>query len=342
MIFPSGARVKFLRSSHIGTVMEILDEKTVSVFVEDWDMEVPVPVEDLMLTSNSAMKPTPQPESAVKKNSGTEPPPTADSGSGVLLAFEAISDKEGLPEKYRLFLLNDSSGAILYELDFFVGGEKRFAKKGRLDAFAWHELGEISHDDLNEFPEAKAACWKIEKDGTGRRNARDMRIKPKTFFSNLTPHTPLLYRQAHVLTLFEALGTERKKGEVEDLKRYTQRNAPPPAASHHPQQPYRTKHEVREAAEFSIELDLHIEKLAPESTHLSNAQILQLQLRVFEAYMDKAIRLGMERVFIIHGIGKGRLRDTIASRLLRIPEVITFKNEYHPKYGHGATEVVLV
>ena len=341
MTFPTGARVKFLRSSHAGTVMEILDEKTVSVFVEDWDMEVPVPVEDLILASSSALKPTPAPIPVARKTAPT-PQLTGDSGSGVLLAFEAIADQEGLPAKYRIFLLNDISGPILYELDLFVGGQKRFGKKGRLDASAWHELGEISHDDLNEFPEAKVACWKIEKDGTGKRNSRDMRIKPKAFFSSLTPHAPLLYRQAHVLTIFETLETERKKGEAEDLKRYTQRNVPPPAVIRHPQQPYRTKHEVREAAEFSIELDLHIEKLAPGSTHLSNAQILQLQLKVFEDYIDKAIRLGMERVFIIHGIGKGRLRDAISSRLIRMPEVITFKNEYHPKYGHGATEVVLL
>ncbi len=346
MSFPSGARVKFLHSSHIGTVTEVLDEKTVSVFVEDWDMEVPVPVEDLILASASVLKPKPQPAPIAKKTSEGRAPTEGHTsiryGTGILLAFEAILNNEGLPEKYRLFLINDTSGPILYELDLFAAGEKRFGRKGRLDAFTWQEQGQMPYDDLNELPEARAACWKIEKDGTGSRNARDMRIKPKAFFSCLTPDTPLLHRQAHVLTLFETLGTERTKGKAEDLKTYTQRNAPKTAVLQQPQKPYRTKHEVREAAEFSIELDLHIEKLAPESTHLSNAQILQLQLRVFEEYMDKAIRLGMERVFIIHGIGKGRLRDVIASRLLRMPEAITFKNEYHPKYGHGATEVVLI
>ncbi|MBK6949349.1 MAG: Smr/MutS family protein [Haliscomenobacter sp.] len=101
-------------------------------------------------------------------------------------------------------------------------------------------------------------------------------------------------------------------------------------------------HEVREAAEFLPELDLHIEKLVNDPAHLSNAQIAQLQLKVFEDYMDKAIRLGLERVFIIHGLGKGRLKDMIASRLIRMPEVLTFKNEFHPKYGHGATEVIFL
>ena len=318
MNFPVGARVKFLRSSQTGTIMEILDEKTVSVFVGEWDMEIPVPVEDLILAAASAVQTKAIPvaeHKAPPKNTRSSSSGTSEhTGSGVLLAFEAILQNDGLPEKYSLFLLNDTLGPILYELEFFTGGEKRFSRKGRLDAAAWQELGQMLHDDLNEFPEVKVTCWKIEKDGTGSRNFRDMRIKPKAFFSSLTPQAPLLHRQAHILSVFEFLGSERTTSKAEDLKTYTRRNAPPTVVLKDPQQPYRKKHEVREAAEFSIELDLHIEKLAPESTHLSNAQILQLQLRVFEAYMEKAIRLGVERVFIIHGIGKGRLRDSIASR----------------------------
>jgi len=60
----------------------------------------------------------------------------------------------------------------------------------------------------------------------------------------------------------------------------------------------------------------------------------------FDRFIDKAIRLGVPRVYVIHGIGKGKLKNMIASRLIQIPEVQTFKNEYHPRYGWGATEVI--
>ncbi len=65
-------------------------------------------------------------------------------------------------------------------------------------------------------------------------------------------------------------------------------------------------------------------------------------MKKFEAYIDEAVRQGVERVFIIHGIGKGHLRNLITSNLIRNPNVITFKNEYHPRYGHGATEVIFI
>ena len=45
--------------------------------------------------------------------------------------------------------------------------------------------------------------------------------------------------------------------------------------------------------------------------------------------MEEAVRQGVERVFIIHGIGKGHLRNLITATLIRNPNVITFKNEFH-------------
>ena len=89
-----------------------------------------------------------------------------------------------------------------------------------------------------------------------------------------------------------------------------------------------------------MELDLHIERLTNRREKLNNSEMMRLQLSRFDQYMDEAIRLGVERVFIIHGLGTGRLKNAIASRLIALSEVKTFKNEYHPKYGWGATEVI--
>jgi dsDNA-specific endonuclease/ATPase MutS2 len=41
-----------------------------------------------------------------------------------------------------------------------------------------------------------------------------------------------------------------------------------------------------------------------------------------------------------HGLGEGKLRTAIARRLKEMHEVSAYKNEYHPKYGWGATEVI--
>ena len=60
----------------------------------------------------------------------------------------------------------------------------------------------------------------------------------------------------------------------------------------------------------------------------------------FQRFFDQATRLGVSRVFVIHGVGEGKLKEAIAERLKGDPHVAKFKNEFHPKYGYGATEII--
>jgi dsDNA-specific endonuclease/ATPase MutS2 len=48
----------------------------------------------------------------------------------------------------------------------------------------------------------------------------------------------------------------------------------------------------------------------------------------------------VDRIFVIHGVGEGKLRDVISTQLMQMTEVKSFKNEFHPRYGFGATEVI--
>jgi hypothetical protein len=350
MILPIGAKVVFLRSAHTGVVTEHLDEQMVSVYVADWDMEIPVSTDDLALAEPEKYpglrksKPVPPPQEP-RKNTPARPEPVATApanttNTGVLVAFDPVLKNDGTPEAFRVFLLNDTEADIIYSFDLYVGNQQRISRNGKLSAGNTLDTGHISFDDLNDSPEIEAECWRITTDGTGGKHEKLLRIKPKVFFGRLM-EAPLIGRRAHVFPLFERLEASRPKpGKEEDLSDYTKRNARPNAILAVPVE-QRDRHEVREAAEFLPELDLHAEKLVPDPSRLNNAQILQLQLKVFEEYIEKAHRLGFERVFIIHGLGTGRLKDAIASRLLRMPEVVTFKNEYHPKYGYGATEVLL-
>ena len=138
--------------------------------------------------------------------------------------------------------------------------------------------------------------------------------------------------------LFDTI-TPKKKTKEDDLKSYTQKNVRPVQYQEARNQQYNV-HDVKEYANFKGEIDLHVENLQSRKGKMSSSEKLQLQLDHFEQYMDKAIRLGVPRIYVIHGIGKGKLKNRIASRLIQMPEVKTFKNEYHPRYGWGATEVI--
>ena len=142
----------------------------------------------------------------------------------------------------------------------------------------------------------------------------------------------------HLYVLFDNL-VSKKANKEDDLKSYTQKNVRPVQYQKSGNQKYNV-HDVEEYANFKGEIDLHIENLPSRKGKMSSSEKLQLQLNHFEQYMDKAIRLGVPRIYVIHGIGKGKLKNMIASRLIQMPEVKTFKNEYHPRYGWGATEVI--
>jgi Smr domain len=138
---------------------------------------------------------------------------------------------------------------------------------------------------------------------------------------------------------FEPTAATQKTGE--GLREYTKQMTRTRKSGASPlSTPYKP-HNVEEFAHFEPEIDLHIQNLLPGYARLDKGEIVRIQLQHFQRFLDKAIRLGVPRVFVIHGVGEGILRDTIARQLRDNPNVRKFKNEYHHKYGYGATEVFL-
>jgi dsDNA-specific endonuclease/ATPase MutS2 len=86
-------------------------------------------------------------------------------------------------------------------------------------------------------------------------------------------------------------------------------------------------------------IDLHIEKLSDNWKHLSNFEILTIQLKNFEKFYYLAVAHHQPNLTVIHGIGSGKLRDEIHELLKYKKEVKSFVNQYHPNYGYGATEI---
>ena len=86
-------------------------------------------------------------------------------------------------------------------------------------------------------------------------------------------------------------------------------------------------------------VDLHIEKLTDDWRHLSNFEILSMQLKAFEKYYHLSVAHHQPSLTVIHGVGEGVLRDEIHENLRLKKEVKTFVNQYHHNFGYGATEI---
>lgn len=86
-------------------------------------------------------------------------------------------------------------------------------------------------------------------------------------------------------------------------------------------------------------VDLHIEQLMKDWKHLKNFEILHVQLQEFEKWYQIAVANRLPKLTIIHGVGSGKLKDEIHQLLKYKKEVKYFVNQYHSKYGFGATEI---
>jgi hypothetical protein len=341
MLFAKGTRVRLRHSAEQGVVTDILDKDLLMIRLDGAGMEIPVFTEDL--ENNWPDKSVGGKAKIITKQIlPTEPTtsPAAESqyailkSVGVQLAFDAAT-----AGAFPMYLLNDTDREYIYHFQFITAQKKSQELHGKLTAVSAVQVGSMLLDDLNDQPEIHIGCSRVSTNGLEPGMEKVLKIKAKQFFSKILT-APILNRPVHLYKVFDRHEAPSAATEIEDLKTYTQRKAGPPARTTVRRQGHRP-HEVEELAHFVPEIDLHIERLQPNAKKMSNAEIIKIQLAHFERFLDKALNVGAERVYIIHGVGKGRLRDSIATRLMQIDFVKTFNNDYHPRYGFGATEVVL-
>jgi len=86
-------------------------------------------------------------------------------------------------------------------------------------------------------------------------------------------------------------------------------------------------------------IDLHIEKLADNYTSMSNFEMLTLQLKELEKWIDISVAHHQFELIVIHGVGTGKLREEIHEYLKTRKEVKYFINQYDARFGYGATIV---
>lgn len=347
MLYAVGTRVRFKNTGDEGVVTVMLDDNMLSVRLDN-GMEIPAFIEDLQRLDEEETNKVKA--KIVKGKQPKRPAAPIDLKSrsqysilksyGLQLVFDPVYREDGTTEKFEMLLINDTKYECLYTLALSLNGHVEEKFNGKIKGETMVPVGELFYDELNDAPEVEVECWRITTLGTGNRLHKIIKIKAKQFFKSLKT-APFLNKQVHLYRVFEDLAdseSPRYQKKPEDLKTYTKRSAGGRVMSG--SNIRKPGHEVDALANFTTEIDLHIEKLVDNSSGMKNAEIVRKQMAAFDNYINQAIRLGVDRVFVIHGMGEGKLKNMIASSLIQLPEVVSFKNEFHPRYGYGATEVI--
>lgn len=253
---------------------------------------------------------------------------------GVWLTFLPVMDTDEfgdeVVEELKLHLVNrtETPYQFTYKLNFF--GKTDLELKNQIRAFEDFYLQDIPFSDLNDNPTFDFDFWllKPEKNKAEHFEA-SLRLKPKQLFARIEE-----LRKKNEATfshrLFEHYPDQRVEDRVE-LGRLAAKGYKVYDASKGRQhlEPPRSV------------VDLHIEKITNDWKHLSNFEIVALQLKTFEKYYDLALAHRQPSLIVIHGVGEGVLRDEIHSILRLKREVKSFVNQYDPRFGYGATEIFL-
>ena len=88
-------------------------------------------------------------------------------------------------------------------------------------------------------------------------------------------------------------------------------------------------------------IDLHLDQTQVGKGKIPPQDALFHQLEQFEAALDRAIAAGKMEFRVVHGHGKGKLKQEIYKLLDKHPQVRSYENTYHSKYGHGSTLIIL-
>ncbi len=346
MLFGLGNRVRFI---HTGAEGVIVDKKQNDIYIVELDGGIEIPASGAHMErvdadlSGSSVKgkvvrpeekpkqelPLPERQYAILKN------------AGILLAFQPHKRPDGAVQRYTVYLVNDTLYTVTFDFRMNHLGRKLKTESSLVNASSFHLLMEMQGDYLSDNPEVEIRCRQITTERQENWLSKKFKVKPKQFFTKHKRSAPLLDKEAYVYPLFKPLEVKEQKGSLEQYtKQKIQKQAPLEPIRREGDYVEWTGADVKAFAEFPLEKDFHIENLVPDIRKVRDGDILRIQLEAFDKYIKEAVRLGIPKVFVIHGKGKGRLRDEIATRLVRHRNVATFKNEYHPKYGTGATEVV--
>ncbi len=335
MKYQVGDIVLILHSNEEGTIVDIINDKMLMVDVKGVTFPVYMDQVDFPYFKRFTEKkivPAKKEKKFVddiRKEKSSVEKKVAD---GVWLTFLPVMDTDEfgdeVVEELKLHLVNRTETAyhFIYKLHFF--GKPDFDLKNQINPFENFYLHDVDFADLNDSPSFEFDFSLVLPDKKKADHYESsVRLKPKQLFAKIEELKK--NNQATFSQLLFTLYPDKITEDRVEMGRLASKGYKVYEAS--------SARQHLEPARSVI--DLHIEKLADDWKHLSNYEILSLQLKTFEKYYHLSVVHHQSSLTVIHGVGEGRLRDEIHDILRLKKEVKSFVNQYHPNFGYGATEI---
>lgn len=333
MKYEQGDKIIVMLTNEEGKVVEIMNEKMVMIEVKGVRFPAYTDQIDFPYFNMFSQKKVVEKKKIyidnLKQEKGITKAKTAD---GVFITFMPVFDKDifddDVVEKLKIYLINQTSTSYTFNYNVFFNGESSFQLKNTIEPLHEFYLHDVNFEDLSDNPRFDVEFSLSTAD---KKKApyfeTSLKLKAKQLFKKIE-EIKLKNEPTFSYSLFDTYPDKIDDEKVDLSKLGT--------AGFRVYDASRVKENLAPARTV---VDLHIEKLTDSWKHLSNFEILTIQLKAFEKFYDLSVAHQQPSLIIIHGVGTGKLRDEIHAILKFKKEVKSFVNQYHHSYGYGATEI---
>lgn len=335
MKYEIGDKIIVLHSNEEGEVVEIINDKMVMINVRGVKFPAYMDQIDFPYFKRFSEKKliTPPKNKKYIDNLKTEKTkPAVKVAEGVWLTFLPVMDTDEFGDdvvsELKIHLVNgtDKGYNFLYKLDFF--GKAEFELKNSLRANEDFYLHDVPFEDMNDNPSFDFEFTLVNPEKSKAEfYEHSLKLKAKQIFNKIAE-----IQKKNEATFSYRLFEKYPDKALDDRIEFDSLSAKGYKV-------YDAKHARQHLEPARSVVDLHIEKITDDWKHLSNFEIVTLQLKTFEKYYDLALAHHLPSFIVIHGVGEGKLRDEVHDILRLKREVKSFVNQYHPAYGYGATEI---
>jgi hypothetical protein len=337
MKYQVGDDIIVLHSNEEGKVIEIMNDKMVMIEVRG--VKFPAYMDQIdfpyfaRFTKNKVVEDKKPAKKYVDQVPKEKPVPNAiKTSDGVWLSFvpkftlDEFNDE--VVDLLKIYLVNktDKGFHFTYRQDFL--GEENFGLKNDVLAFHDFYLHDISFASLNDSPSFHFEFSLV----TPAKNKAEfyetaLKLKPKQVFQRIEE----MKAKNEPTVVYKLFGEYPDKTQIDkpELSGAAQK-------AYNMYEANKTKQNLEPARSV---IDLHMEKLSDNWKHISNFEILTMQLKEFEKWYELALAHHLPSMVVIHGVGTGKLRDEIHDILKAKRDVRFFINQYDPRFGYGATEI---
>lgn len=345
MQFQKGDKVRFLNETGEGTFVRNTGGGMAIVEVED-GFEYPFPLGQLVPVKSHERSTTraEEPRTQNEEKATTSVHEVVNPGfpDGIYLVFQPQNQQIPSAGPIDVYVLNRSAYHVFFTVSLKDGKDWICIQSGMLGPGRKAEVDTMTPADIDEWGQAKTDVLFYSDEVYEHIHpvSNTIKLRGVKFMKDSS-------YQSHLLT-------DKKcyVAEVALIEDATQRTEEKPFVSNDElKRMLELKERVSTAKKVSVphqknqvqekEVDLHIEELLDNWNGMSNAQLLDVQLKRVQKEMDEAIAQHLRRVIFIHGVGNGRLKTEVR-KLLSTYGNVRIHDASFSRYGFGATEAEVI